>query len=95
MAELAPLALNPKGGNPRDGGGGGVLTRGRGYVMLLIEPNVDWTFCGLFSEFKLNKLDLIKNLLKTLMQPKIYTSVDAKSWIQKILLEEKYGKINS
>jgi hypothetical protein len=38
---------------------------------------------------------MIKKLLKTLIQPKVSTYVDAKKWIQKILLEEKYGKINS
>ena len=40
-------------------------------------------------------LKMIKKLLKTLIQPKVSTYVDAKIWIQKILLEEKYGKINS
>ena len=48
-----------------------------------------------FDILLVHLVKMIKNLLKTLMQPKIYTSVDAKSWIQKILLEEKYGKINS
>ena len=38
---------------------------------------------------------MIKKLLKTLIQPKVSTYIDAKTWIQKILLEEKYGKINS
>ena len=38
---------------------------------------------------------MIKKLLKTLIQPKGSTYIDAKTWIQKILLEEKYGKINS
>ena len=38
---------------------------------------------------------MIKKLLKTLIQPKVSAYVDAKIWIQKILLEEKYGKINS
>ena len=38
---------------------------------------------------------MIKKLLKTLIQPKVSTHIDAKTWIQKILLEEKYGKINS
>tara|TARA_B100000674_G_scaffold471950_1_gene461283 strand:- start:718 stop:834 length:117 start_codon:yes stop_codon:yes gene_type:complete len=38
---------------------------------------------------------MIKNLLKVLIQPKVSTYIDARSWIQKILLEEKYGKINS
>jgi len=38
---------------------------------------------------------MIKKLLKTLIQRKDSTYIDAKTWIQKILLEEKYGKINS
>jgi len=38
---------------------------------------------------------MIKKLLNTLFQPKVSTYIDAKTWIQKILLEEKYGKINS
>ena len=38
---------------------------------------------------------MIKKLLYALIQPKINTYIDAKSWIQKILLEEKYGKKNS
>ena len=38
---------------------------------------------------------MIKKLLKTLIQPKVFINIDAKTWIQKILLEEKYGKINS
>jgi len=38
---------------------------------------------------------MIKKLLNALIQPKNYTCVDAKTWVQKILLEEKYGKINS
>jgi hypothetical protein len=38
---------------------------------------------------------MFKKLLKTLIKPKVSTYVDAKIWIQKILLEEKYGKINS
>ena len=45
-----------------------------------------------------NQCDLskmIKKLLKTLIQPKVSTYIDAKIWIQKILLEDKYGKINS
>ena len=39
--------------------------------------------------------NMIKKLLKILIQPKVSTYIDAKIWIQKILLEEKYGKINS
>jgi hypothetical protein len=38
---------------------------------------------------------MIKKLLKALIQPKVNTYIDARTWIQKILLEEKYGKINS
>jgi hypothetical protein len=38
---------------------------------------------------------MIKKLLKALIQPKVCINKDAKAWIQKILLEEKYGKINS
>ncbi len=38
---------------------------------------------------------MIKKLLKTLIQPKVNTYIDAKMWIQKILLEDKYGKTNS
>ena len=38
---------------------------------------------------------MIKMLLKTLIKPKVSTYIDAKIWIQKILLEEKYRKINS
>jgi len=38
---------------------------------------------------------MIKKLLNSLIQPKVSSNIDAKTWIQKILLEEKYGKINS
>tara|TARA_Y100001970_G_scaffold287792_1_gene413319 strand:+ start:772 stop:888 length:117 start_codon:yes stop_codon:yes gene_type:complete len=38
---------------------------------------------------------MIKKLLNTLFQPKVTNYIDARTWIQKILLEEKYGKINS
>tara|TARA_B100000700_G_scaffold173151_1_gene191331 strand:- start:710 stop:826 length:117 start_codon:yes stop_codon:yes gene_type:complete len=38
---------------------------------------------------------MLKKLLKVLIQPKDNTYVDAKIWIQKILLEEKYGKIST
>ena len=38
---------------------------------------------------------MIKKLLNTLFQPKEDAYIDAKIWIQKILLEEKYRKINS
>tara|TARA_B100000029_G_scaffold473065_1_gene514115 strand:+ start:4340 stop:4456 length:117 start_codon:yes stop_codon:yes gene_type:complete len=37
---------------------------------------------------------MIKKLLNILIQPKVSTHIDAKTWIQKVLLEEKYGKIN-
>ena len=37
---------------------------------------------------------MIKKLLKTLLQPKESAYIDAKIWIQKILLEEKFKKIN-
>ena len=38
---------------------------------------------------------MLKKILNLIIQPKVSTYIDAKSWIQKILLEEKYGKINS
>ena len=38
---------------------------------------------------------MIKKLLNALIQPKVSTNIDAKTWIQKILLDEKYRKINS
>jgi len=38
---------------------------------------------------------MIKKLLNILIQPKVSTYIDAKTWIQKILLEKKYGKISS
>ena len=37
---------------------------------------------------------MFKKLLNILIPQKESTNIDAKSWIQKILLEEKYGKIN-
>ena len=37
---------------------------------------------------------MIKKLLNALIQPKVSINTDAKTWIQKILLEEKYRKIN-
>ena len=40
-------------------------------------------------------IKMLKKILKLIIQPKVSTYIDAKSWIQKILLEEKYGKINS
>jgi len=38
---------------------------------------------------------MIKKLFNALFQPKEITYKDAKIWIQKILLEEKFRKINS
>jgi len=38
---------------------------------------------------------MIKKLLNALIQPKVSNYIDARIWVQKILLEEKYGKINS
>tara|TARA_B100000989_G_scaffold247488_1_gene194798 strand:+ start:603 stop:719 length:117 start_codon:yes stop_codon:yes gene_type:complete len=38
---------------------------------------------------------MIKKLLNTLLQPKKNTCLDAKIWIQKILLKEKFKEINS
>ena len=49
----------------------------------------------LFDILYLNNEKMIKKLLKTLIQPKVSTYIDAKVWIQKILLEEKYRKKNS
>ena len=49
----------------------------------------------IFDTLYIHATKMIKKLLKTLIQPKVSTYVDAKIWIQKILLEEKYGKINS
>ena len=48
-----------------------------------------------FDTLSIHASKMIKKLFKTLIQPKVSTYVDAKIWIQKILLEEKYGKINS
>tara|TARA_A100001011_G_scaffold331434_1_gene357856 strand:- start:1235 stop:1351 length:117 start_codon:yes stop_codon:yes gene_type:complete len=38
---------------------------------------------------------MLKSLLNALIQPRAARYADAKSWIQKILLEQRYGKINS
>jgi len=38
---------------------------------------------------------MLKKLLNTLIRPKVTYIIDGKTWIQKILLEEKFGKINS
>ena len=48
-----------------------------------------------FDTLYMHASKMIKMLLKALVQPKVSSYVDAKIWIQKILLEEKYGKINS
>ena len=48
-----------------------------------------------FDTLYVHATKMIKKLLKTLIQPKVSSYVDAKIWIQKILLEEKYGKNNS
>ena len=48
-----------------------------------------------FDTLCIHASKMIKKFLKTLIQPKDSTYIDAKIWIQKILLEEKYGKINS
>ena len=47
-----------------------------------------------FDTLYVHTSKMIKKLLKTLIKPKVSTYIDAKSWIQKILLEEKYRKIN-
>jgi len=36
---------------------------------------------------------MIKKLLNVIIQPKVSTNIDAKIWIQKILLEERYKKV--
>tara|TARA_B110001452_G_scaffold189918_1_gene160119 strand:- start:362 stop:478 length:117 start_codon:yes stop_codon:yes gene_type:complete len=38
---------------------------------------------------------MIKKLLNALIQPRVSKYIDAKTWIQKNLLEKKYKKINS
>ena len=48
-----------------------------------------------FDTLYMHASKMIKKLLKTLIRPNASSYVDAKIWIQKILLEEKYGKINS
>ena len=37
---------------------------------------------------------MFKKILISLIQPKVTSYMDAKMWIQKILLEEKYKKKN-
>ena len=44
---------------------------------------------------KMQHIKMFKKLLNALIKPKNSTNIDAKTWIQKILLEEKYGKISS
>ena len=48
-----------------------------------------------FDTLSMHASKMIKKLLKALIQPKDSAYIDGKIWIQKILLEEKYGKINS
>ena len=48
-----------------------------------------------FDTLYIDASKMIKKLLNLLIQPKVSPCIDAKTWIQKILLEEKYGKINS
>ena len=48
-----------------------------------------------FDTLCIHASKMIKKFLKALIQLKDSTYMDAKIWIQKILLEEKYGKINS
>jgi hypothetical protein len=48
-----------------------------------------------FDTLYIHASKMIKKLLKTLIQPKVSTYLDAKIWIQKILLKEKFRKINS
>ena len=52
-------------------------------------------YAQFFDTLYIHASKMIKKLLKTLITPKVGTYMDAKIWIQKILLEEKYGKINS
>jgi len=48
-----------------------------------------------FDTLYIHASKMIKRLLNAVFLPKVSTYIDARSWIQKILLEEKYGKINS
>ena len=48
-----------------------------------------------FDTLLLLNAKMIKKILKLLIHSNYNTHVDAKMWIQKILLEGKYGKINS
>ena len=47
-----------------------------------------------FDTLYMHAQKMFKKLLKILIKPKFSTYIDAKIWIQKILLEEKFGKIN-
>ena len=58
--------------------------------MLILTHSVQF-----FDTLYIDATKMIKKLLNALIQPKVNNYIDAKSWIQKILLEEKYGKINS
>ena len=48
-----------------------------------------------FDILSVQIIKMFKKLLNILIQPKVSNHIDAKTWIQRILLEEKYGKINS
>ena len=48
-----------------------------------------------FDILLLKNNKMLKKLLNTLIKPKVTDIIDGKTWIQKILLEEKFGKINS
>ena len=48
-----------------------------------------------FDTLYMHASKMIKKLLNSLIQPKVNTYIDAKSWIQKILLEEKFRKTNT
>jgi len=47
-----------------------------------------------FDTLSMHTQKMFKKLLKILIKPKFSKYIDAKIWIQKILLEEKFGKIN-
>tara|TARA_X000001036_G_C20205558_1_gene613413 strand:+ start:449 stop:565 length:117 start_codon:yes stop_codon:yes gene_type:complete len=38
---------------------------------------------------------MIKKIMNFVFRPRVSEYIDAKTWIQKVLLEQKYGKINS
>ena len=48
-----------------------------------------------FDTLFLETTRMIKKILKKLIYSKDETNIDAKLWVQKILLEEKYGKTDS